>query len=117
MKLLPLMFVLAAGVKSCIGNLLLKWSRTSAPPDATTLAKLLSPGFVGGMAFYAVNVVLFAKALDEMEVSVAYPILAGAGFALLAVASGVLFNEPMTLTKAAGMGLILCGIAVLSRGS
>ncbi len=116
MKLLPLLLVLAAGVNSCIGNLLLKWSRTSAPPDASALAKLLSPGFVGGMAFYAVNVALFAKALDDMEVSVAYPILAGAGFALLAIASGVIFNEPLTLTKAAGMGLILAGIAVLSRG-
>ncbi len=116
MKLLPLLFVLAAGVNSCIGNLLLKWSRASASPDATALDKLLTPGFVGGMFFYAVNVVLFAKALDEMEVSVAYPILAGAGFALLAVASGVVFNEPLTLTKAAGMGFILVGIAVLSRG-
>lgn len=115
MKLLPLLLVLAAGVNSCIGNLLLKWSRLSVPADASTIEKLLSPGFLGGMMFYAVNVVLFAKALDELEVSIAYPILAGAGFALLAIASSFLFGEGLTLAKGAGIGLILVGISVLAR--
>lgn len=115
MKLLPLALVLGAGVNSCIGNLLLKWSRTTMPAEASTIEKLLTPGFIGGMFFYAVNVVLFAKALDEMEVSVAYPILAGSGFALLAVASSFLIGETLTVAKGAGIGLILFGILVLAR--
>ena len=115
MKAMPLALVIAAGVNSAIGNLLLKWSRVAAAPGATTLEKLLSVGFLGGLFFYAVNVVLFAKALDDMPVSIAYPILAGVGFALLALASSMIFAEALTLSKALGIGLILLGIVALAR--
>ncbi len=115
MKTMSLLLVLAAGFNSCIGNLLLKWSRTSLPPDAGLIQGLASPAFLGGMFFYAVNVVLFAKALDAMDVSVAYPILAGAGFAMLLLASNHFFNEPITLQKTVGIGLIFLGIFISAR--
>ncbi|MER9607013.1 multidrug efflux SMR transporter [Mesorhizobium sp. M0243] len=116
MNTLPLITVLAAGLNSCIGNMLLKWSRTSLPTDAGPIDKFLSIGFMGGLLFYGVNVVFFAKALDSMEVSVAYPILAGSGFAMLAVASYYIFGEPFHLSKGIGLGLVLAGIIVLTRG-
>ena len=115
MKLLPLVLILLAGVNSCIGNLLLKWSRTSAAAEASPIEKLFSAAFLGGMFFYAVNVVLFAKALDSMEVSVAYPILAGAGFAFLIIASSFFFGETLTFARASGMVFILMGITLLAR--
>ncbi|MDE5457545.1 QacE family quaternary ammonium compound efflux SMR transporter [Bradyrhizobium sp. CSA112] len=108
--------VLAASLNSCIGNLLLKWSRTSLPANAGLADKFLSIGFIGGLAFYGISVVLFAKALDSMEVSVAYPILAGSGFAMLAVTSSYIFGEPFHLHKWIGLGLVLAGIIFLARG-
>ncbi len=115
MNIPAILLVLLAGVNSCVGNLLLKWSRTATAADAGTVEKLLSPGFIGGLFFYAVNVVLFAKALDHMQVSVAYPILAGFGFALLVLASWAIFHEPITVSKIAGIGLVLAGIVTLAQ--
>ncbi|TCU31319.1 DMT family transporter [Rhizobium azibense] len=117
MNELPLVLVLAAGLNSCIGNILLKWSRTSMPADAGLLDKFLSVGFIGGLAFYGINIILFAKALDSMEVSIAYPILAGSGFAMLAAASYYIFGEPFHLHKWIGLALVLAGVVFLARGS
>jgi multidrug transporter EmrE-like cation transporter len=114
-KALSLLLVLAAGLNSCIGNLLLKWSRAATPVDASAIEKLSHIGFIGGLGFYAINVVLFAKALDAMEVSIAYPILAGSGFAMLAAASWYLFDEPFTLVKGVGLSLVLAGIVLLAQ--
>lgn len=116
MNALALIQVLAAGMSSCIGNILLKWSRTSLPADARLPDEFLSIGFIGGLAFYGINLVLYAKSLDYMEVSVAYPVLAGTGSAALAVASYYLFGEPFHLHKWVGLGLILAGIIFLTWG-
>ncbi|UVK48035.1 EamA family transporter (plasmid) [Mesorhizobium sp. AR07] len=116
MNVPPLVLVLAAGMNSCIGNLLLKWSRASLPANAGLADNFLSIGFMGGMAFYGFNVVLFAKALDSMEISVAYPILAGSGFVMLMIASHYLFGEPFQPHKWIGVALVLAGIVFLTRG-
>ncbi|MCA1371318.1 QacE family quaternary ammonium compound efflux SMR transporter [Bradyrhizobium sp. BRP14] len=116
MNAVPIILVFAAGLNSCIGNILLKWSRASLPAHAGLADAFLSPGFLGGLAFYGINVVLFAKALDSIEVSVAYPILAGSGFAMLMVASYYVFGEPLRLHKWIGLALIVAGIIFLARG-
>ncbi|WP_026616872.1 DMT family transporter [Ensifer aridi] len=116
MNAVPVILVFAAGLNSCIGNILLKWSRASLPANAGLADTFLSLGFVGGLVFYGINVVLFAKALDSMEVSVAYPILAGSGFAMLMVASYYVFGEPFRLHKWIGLALIMAGIVFLTRG-
>ena len=110
------MLVLSAGINSCIGNLLLKKSRLALPDGAGPFEQFSSMWFLGGMFFYAINVVLFAKALDGAPVSVAYPILATSGFALLAVSSNIVFGERLTLTQGAGLVAAVVGIALLARG-
>lgn len=45
-------------LNACIGNILLKWSRTSLPADAGLADEFLSIGFIGGLARYGVNAVL-----------------------------------------------------------
>jgi multidrug transporter EmrE-like cation transporter len=115
MKFEALALVLLAGVNSCIGNLALKYSRTLAAPDAGFIEKMLNIYFVGGMAFYAINVLLFAKALDSAPVSIAYPILASASFAILAVSSAIFFREPMGWQQILGLLLLIAGIGLLVR--
>lgn len=107
--------VFAAGLSSWIGNILLKWSRTSLPAGAGPADKFFSIGFVAGLAFYGINVLLFAKALDTMEVS-AYPVLARSGFASLAVVSHYIFGEPFHLYNWIGLALVLGGIVFLVQG-
>jgi len=77
------LLVIAAGVNSCIGNLLLKQSQCTRNADGL-VGLLSSPWFVGGLVFYGVNVILFAKALEHLPMSSAYSVLASVAFALVA---------------------------------
>jgi multidrug transporter EmrE-like cation transporter len=114
-KLEALVLVLLAGVNSCIGNLALKHSRTLAAADAGFVARMLNPYFVAGLVFYGINVLLFAKALDTAPVSIAYPILASTGFALLTLTSAVFLNEAIGWQQLVGLCLLIGGIALLVR--
>lgn len=107
-------FVIAAGVNTCIANLFLKQSRLVAQGD-DFVSSFFSPWFLGGIAIFGVNVILFAKALDRLPVSAAYPVLAGLGFGLLAIAGGVIFDERLNPTQWVGVGAILAGIILVSR--
>ena len=106
--------VFMAGVNSCIGNLLLKRSRTNTC-DSSLVSSFFSPWFLFGLFFYGVNVFLFAKSLDKLDVSVAYPALAGTGFALLAFTAKWIFKERMSLFQWIGIVLILAGILLISK--
>lgn len=110
-----LLLVFLAGINTCIGNILLKMSRLKAPVDAGFIEKLFSPYFIGGLFFYGVNVILFAKALDNVPVSVAYPMLAVTGFALIAVTSNYFFNEQLGPVQWLGLGFAVLGIFLLAK--
>jgi multidrug transporter EmrE-like cation transporter len=106
--------VVAAGINTCIGNLLLKRSRLEAT-DPGIVSLLLSPWFISGLVFYGINVILFAKALDKLPVSAAYPVLAGMGFGLIAISASCFFGERLTFGQWVGLGMILAGIIIMSR--
>lgn len=107
--------VLIAAVNNAIGSLLLKKSRLVAS-EPGIMGLLFSPWFWGGLLFYGTNVIIFAKALERLPVSVAYPVLAGVGFALIAIAGGVFFRESLTIGQWAGIGIILTGIILVAGG-
>lgn len=115
MSLTALSLLLLAAVNSCIGNLLIKKSRLVATADASFIAKLFEPYFIAGLAFYGINLLFFAKALDTAPVSIAYPVLAGMGFLFLALASTMLLGERLGVRELAGMVLIVAGVAFLAK--
>lgn len=106
--------IFTASVNTCIGNLLLKQSRIESS-DSGLVSLLVSPWFLSGLVFYGINVVLFAKALEKLPVSTAYPVFAGIGFGLLAIAGNLFFKEHLSLNQLVGLGLILAGIIIMSR--
>jgi len=111
----PWLLVVIAGVNSMIGNLCLKQSRiVAASPSLVDLIR--SPWFLAGLAFYGLNVVVFAKALDRLPVSAAYPVLAATGFGLLAVVSTFAFGERLGLLQYLGLAVTLVGIMMIARG-
>ena len=110
-----LLLVFLAGFCSCLGNLALKQSRSFAPGSGDFLVSLINPYFISGLFFYGINVILFAKALDAIPVSIAYPILAGSGFALLTIAASILFSEHLSALQMLGLSLILIGIVFLAQ--
>ena len=79
----------------------------------------------GRVAFYAVVVIayvvaftlLWASLRQGMPLGVAYGIWAAAGVALTAVASRVLFHEPLTRTMIGGIALIVIGVLLVELGA
>ena len=78
-------------------------------------AKLaLQPHIVGGMACYVVSLVVWILGLSRVEVSIAYPLLS-IGYVLNAVAAWYLFGEAVSMTRLAGIGIIIVGVYVVAR--
>lgn len=65
---------------------------------------------------YAVAFALLAQTLKFIGIGTAYAIWAGVGTATIAVIGLVLFGEDLTLTKVAGVLLIVAGVVVLNLG-
>ena len=65
---------------------------------------------------YVVSFVLLAQTLKTVSVGTAYAIWSGIGTAAIATIWLICFGEGMTLTKAAGMALIIIGVVVLNLG-
>ncbi len=103
-----------AAMNNSLGSLLLKKSRLVAS-DPGLLTLLFSPWFLAGLSVYGINLVLFTKALEKLPLSQAYPVFAGLGFGLITVASQYFFGERFTFHQGVGLGLIFCGIVMMSR--
>ena len=67
-----------------------------------------------GLICYAVSVVVWILALSRVDVSIAYPMLS-IGYIVNAIAASHLFNEPLSLGKVVGIGVIILGVYILAR--
>ncbi|MFD4573049.1 DMT family transporter [Streptomyces sp. NPDC058417] len=89
---------------------------------AATTAMKFSHGFtrLGPSALtavgYLVSFTLLAQTLKTIGIGTAYAIWAGVGTAAIAVIGLTLFGEALTVTKVAGILLIIGGVVVLNLG-
>ena len=74
----------------------------------------LEPHILGGLACYVVSVAVWIIGLSRVEVSIAYPMLS-LGYVLNAAAAWYLFGEAVSLTRLAGIGIIIIGVYVVAR--
>ncbi|MCW5249438.1 MULTISPECIES: DMT family transporter [unclassified Streptomyces] len=65
---------------------------------------------------YLISFTLLAQTLRTLSVGTAYAIWSGAGTAAIAAIGVAFMGEGMTLTKAAGIALIIIGVVVLNVG-
>ncbi len=112
---IALTLIFFAGLISTFGNLLLKASRKNLTAESSLIEQYMSPLFLAALAFYALNLVLFSKALDFLPVSVGYPILAASGFIILAVMSWFILGERLSWIQIIGIAIIIMGIFMLSH--
>jgi multidrug transporter EmrE-like cation transporter len=110
------LIICIAACLNTLAGVLLKQSRLHAEAGPIWLA-LSSPWFLAAGVCYVVNVFLFAKALDHMPLSLVYPAFAGLGFAMIAVAGNLLFQERLGPNQWIGVLLIFAGIIAASRGT
>ena len=115
--------LIAAGVLlNTFAQLLLKAGTNSIGRFEFALSRALdiglklafNPYILGGMACYAVSLVVWLMALSRVEVSVAYPMLS-VGFALNAVLAWWLLGEPVTPQRLAGIAIIIVGVTIVAR--
>ena len=74
----------------------------------------LEPHIMGGLACYVVSVVVWIMGLSRVPVSIAYPMLS-LGYVLNAVAAWYLFGEAVSVTRLAGIGVIIVGVYIVAR--
>nr|WP_246620003.1 SMR family transporter [Streptomyces corallincola] len=65
---------------------------------------------------YAVAFLLLARTLRSVSIGSAYAIWSGVGTAAIALLGLALFGESLTVTKVAGIVLIVGGVVVLNLG-
>ena len=122
MNLLSFSLILFGVLLNAAAQLLLKagtnavghftFSRDNILPVGWQLAT--EPHIMGGLSFYVVSVVVWIMALSRVEVSIAYPMLA-IGYVVNALAAWWLFGEAVSVTRMAGIGIIIVGVYVVSR--
>jgi multidrug transporter EmrE-like cation transporter len=103
-----------SAVGTCAGNLLLKQANL-ALSNPTLLAIVASPWFVGAIACYIFDVILFAQALQYLPLSSAVPVVSGIRIATTAILAYVFFGEHLTVNQLFASSLIVTGIIIMSR--
>ncbi len=122
MNLLSFSLILTGVLLNAGAQLLLKagtnavghfeFSRDNIVPIGWQLAT--EPHIMGGLGFYVISVVVWIMALSRVEVSIAYPMLS-IGYVVNALAAWWLFGEAVSLTRLAGIGVIIVGVYIVSR--
>ncbi|MGC3982728.1 MAG: SMR family transporter [Steroidobacteraceae bacterium] len=75
---------------------------------------MFEPHILGGLACYAISVVVWIGALSRTPVSMAYPMLS-IGYIVNALAAWYLFAEALTPTRVAGIAVIIVGVVLITR--
>jgi multidrug transporter EmrE-like cation transporter len=103
--------ILAAAICSAFGNIYIKKSQSSI----NFLSSLFSLEFFMGITFYCLNLILFAFSLKYINVSKAYPILAGLGFVFLIILSNLILGEKLNILNYFGFTLVIIGIYFIAK--
>lgn len=104
------------------GQIMVKWRVDEAGqvPDSPSeklryvLELFVNPWVISALVAAAIAAGCWMLALTRIDLSIAYPFVA-LSFVLVLLASALLFDEPLSVAKVAGVLLILLGLAVGSQ--
>lgn len=88
------------------------FSRAAIMPIGLQVAS--SPFILGGLACYAISVVVWILALSRVPVSQAYPMLS-IGYVVNALIAWSLMGESLGPNKIGGIALIVAGVILMAR--
>lgn len=110
-------WVISSVLCSSTAHVFLKKGATSLLLSGSVPAKIWhvmsNLWLTGGAALHGIALVLWVIALSKMPLSVAYPFIA-LSYVFVSAAAWYFFNEPITPTKLAGMGLVVLGVLLIS---
>ena len=72
------------------------------------------PYIMGGMACYAISLVVWITALSRVPVSIAYPMLS-IGYVINAFVAWQWFGEALSAQKLLGIGFVIIGVVLVAR--
>lgn len=104
-----------AALLAC-GQMLFKVTATSAPPLGSLpglLSLFTNIWFWLALVLYGLATLLWIFILQQVPLSLAYPFVA-LGFIIVPMASWFFFKEPLSLSYAAGVVLIIAGLGVIT---
>ena len=78
------------------------------------LALAINPWFLAGLVLYAASVVNWVVVLSRLDLGLAYPLMS-AGYILSFLAGVYWFHEPVSVTRIAGIVIIILGVILLTR--
>ena len=93
-----------------IGHFAFAW--TNVIPIGMQVA--VSPFILAGLFSYVVSVMVWILVLSRVQVSFAYPMLS-IGYIVNAIAAYYLFDESLSLTRIAGIVVIVGGVYLITR--
>ncbi len=75
-----------------------------------------TPVLIVGLVAFALNAVLYMYALSSrtLSISIAYPLMVGGGYAIIATMAYLLLGERLSAGQWLGVALILCGVFVVA---
>lgn len=122
-RFLDYFYIIATISFTVYGQMILKWRIAtfgSLPEDIFgklrfLISLLLDPAIFSGFATAFLASLAWMAAMTKFELSHAYPFMS-LNFVVVLILSGWLLNEPVSLQKILGMGLIVLGTMVAARG-
>jgi len=84
------------------------------PSISEPMAALSNWPFWLGLGLYGAAFLLYAAALARLPLNVAHPVLTAGAVATVALCSVVIFREPFHWTTAAGIVLVIAGVALIT---
>ncbi len=110
----PVLIVFICTILGAAAQVLIKLGANSLQHSTSPWAMLTSPQLFSGYALYGLSTVLLVLALRNGELSVIYPVIS-LTYVWVTFLSMVYFNESINFYKAAGVGVIVLGVAALGR--
>ena len=94
-------------VAEITGTLSMKWASVS---DGNT-------GFILMLVMIALSYIFLSFAVKKIALGVAYALWEGIGIVLITLFSVLLFDESLTVMKAAGLATLIAGIVLIKSGT
>lgn len=117
--------LLVALILNAAANLLMKIGMTKVAAgggllqdgvSAAAMKVLTSPILIMGLTCFALNACFYMFALQSkvLKISLAYPLMVGGGYAIIAVVGYYVLDDRLSLAQKVGVALILGGVILIA---
>lgn len=114
MKWLILVLGIAANASASVLVKMAMMPPRKFPSLSEPIAALSNWPFWLGLGLYGAAFLLYAAALARLPLNVAHPVLTTGAVAAVALLSVLIFREPFHWTTAAGILLVIAGVALIT---